>query len=49
LLKICHGLGYRFEYTLQGLAEEAGELLERESWRREERRDAGLLMGKRRR
>ncbi|MFI5361125.1 MAG: helix-turn-helix domain-containing protein [Elusimicrobiota bacterium] len=47
LLKICYGLGYRFEYELQEIAEEAGELLERESWRREERRDRGLIMGKR--
>jgi transcriptional regulator with XRE-family HTH domain len=47
LLKIAAGLGYQMEFTFQEICEEAGELLERESWRREERRDAGLLMGKR--
>ena len=47
LLKISAGLGYQIEIVFQETCEEAGELLERESWRREERRDAGLLMGKR--
>lgn len=47
LLKIGAGLGYQLEFVFQETCEEAGELLERESWRREERRDAGLIMGKR--
>ena len=47
LFKIAAGLGYQMEFTFQEMCEEAGELLERESWRREERRDAGLIMGKR--
>ena len=47
LLKIYDGLGYRVEFELQETCEEAGELLSKESWRRQERRDAGLLLGKR--
>lgn len=47
LLKLCDGLGYRLEFDLLELSEEAGALLSEESWRREERRDAGLLTGKR--
>jgi hypothetical protein len=47
LLKICAGLGYRIELEFQETCEEAGELLIEESWRRQERRDEGLLKGKR--
>jgi HTH-type transcriptional regulator/antitoxin HipB len=47
LLKISAGLGYRLDFVFQETCEEAGVLLERETWRREERRDGGLLMGKR--
>jgi transcriptional regulator with XRE-family HTH domain len=47
LLKIRAGLGYQLEFVFQEMSEEAGELLERETWRREERRDTGLLIGKR--
>ncbi len=47
LLKISAGLGYELELQFQETCEEAGELLSRESWRRQERRDEGLLMGKR--
>ena len=47
LLKIYGGLGYRADLELQEICEEAGDLLTQEAWRREERRDAGLLMGKR--
>ena len=47
LLKIYSGLGFAFELELQEICEEAGDLLEKESWRREARRDAGLLTGKR--
>jgi transcriptional regulator with XRE-family HTH domain len=46
-LKICAGLGYCVEFDLQEVCEEAGELLTAESLRRQDRRDAGLLMGKR--
>jgi transcriptional regulator with XRE-family HTH domain len=47
LLKICAGLGYCLDFDLQELSEEAGELPADESRRREERRDDGLLKGKR--
>ena len=47
LLKILDGLGYRVELQLQEMCEEAGDLLEDESQRRAERRDIGLLSGKR--
>ena len=47
LLKIYAGLGYQIQFELQETCEEAGELLSSESWRRHERREAGLLMGKR--
>ena len=47
LLKIYSGLGYRFELELQEICEEIGELLSAESRRREERREDGLLNGKR--
>ena len=47
LLRLYDGLGYRIHLELQEVSEEAGQLLAEESWRREERRDNGLLMGKR--
>jgi transcriptional regulator with XRE-family HTH domain len=47
LLKICGGLGYRLEFVLEEICEEAGPLLTAESWRRQERRYAGLDTGKR--
>ena len=47
LLKIYNGLGYRVDLELQEICDEAGDLLSKEAWRRDERRDTGLLMGKR--
>jgi transcriptional regulator with XRE-family HTH domain len=47
MLKIFDGLGYRVELVLQETCEEAGALLSEESWRRQDRREAGLLTGKR--
>jgi transcriptional regulator with XRE-family HTH domain len=47
LLKIYGGLGYRVAWELQEICKEAGDLLSKESERREDRRDDGLLMGKR--
>ena len=47
LLKIYAGLGYYIQFELQEICEEVGELLSTESWQRRERREAGLLMGKR--
>jgi transcriptional regulator with XRE-family HTH domain len=47
LLKISAGLGYQIELIFQETCEEAGELLERKSERRQDRRDDGLLTGKR--
>jgi transcriptional regulator with XRE-family HTH domain len=49
LLRLYVGLGYRIQLELQETSEEVGELLSEESERRRERREAGLLMGKRRR
>ncbi len=47
LLKIFSGLGYRLEFDLQETSEEIGGLLSEESWRRELRREEGMLKGKR--
>ena len=47
LLKIYAGLGYHLQFEPQEICEEIGELLSAESWRRQERREAGLLLGKR--
>jgi transcriptional regulator with XRE-family HTH domain len=47
LLKIYDGLGYRFEFDLQEICEEAGDLLAEESERRRIRREDGMLSGKR--
>src|ERR1041384_3201657 len=46
-LKLYHGLGSRVRFEVQEMSEEAGDLLAEEAWRRQERREAGLLMGKR--
>ena len=47
LLKIYDGLGYHVRFQRQEACEEAGDLISEESWRRQERREAGLLSGKR--
>jgi transcriptional regulator with XRE-family HTH domain len=47
LLKIYRGLGYELRLDLQEFAEECGDLLSEEAARRSERRESGLLMGKR--
>lgn len=47
LLKIYAGLGYRVELALNETCEEAAALLIDEHDRRGDRRDDGLLMGKR--
>lgn len=47
LLKIYAGLGFLAEIELQEICEEAADLLIRKSWRRLERRLAGLERGKR--
>jgi len=47
LLKILDALGYRFELELQEICEEVGDLFDDESQRRAERREIGLLSGKR--
>ncbi len=48
LLKIYDGLGYRVDLELQEMCEEAGDLLVKERWRRNERQHAGLYMGSKR-
>jgi len=45
-LKLFRGLGYELRFEIQETAEDVGGLLADESWRRQERRAAGLLMGK---
>jgi transcriptional regulator with XRE-family HTH domain len=47
LLKIAAGLGYKIEFVFQETCGDVGALLDDERYRREDRRDAGLLMGKR--
>ena len=47
LLRLYDGLGYRVRLELQEVSEEAAELLSEEAERRQDRRDDGLLMGKR--
>lgn len=47
VLKIYNGLGYRARFELQEICEESGELLSEEAERRRERREDGLLTGKR--
>lgn len=47
-IKLYRGLGYEVVgFEIVEIAEDCGGLLEDEARRREERRDAGLLMGKR--
>jgi|GEM_PF-1778254 len=46
-LKLYDGLGYRVRLEPEEICEEAGDLLAEESWRRKERRENGLLRGKR--
>ena len=48
LLRIFDGLGYRARFDYLEVCDEAGDLLSEESWRRHERRAAGLLMGSKR-
>jgi transcriptional regulator with XRE-family HTH domain len=47
LLKIYAGLGYKIDLELSETCEEVGDLLVEESLRRQERRLAGMLSGKR--
>lgn len=46
--KLFDGLGYRLDWEVSELCEEASALLSEEDERRRERRQAGLCFGKRR-
>ncbi|MDE2490774.1 MAG: helix-turn-helix domain-containing protein [Elusimicrobia bacterium] len=46
--KLFEGLGYRLDFEITELCEEAGPLLAAEAWRRDERRHERLCTGKRR-
>jgi transcriptional regulator with XRE-family HTH domain len=48
MLKIYYGLGYLVRFDILEICDEAGDLLSEESWRRHERRAAGMLMGSKR-